>query len=60
MLSLFLPVYHELQFLCDLGHKHDKLLFIYFHKLPVYLINPEENLEIPPNGLYKLSTLFSS
>lgn len=57
---LFSPVYHELQFHCDLGHKHDQLLFIYFHKLPVYLINPEENLEISPYGFYKLGTLFSS
>lgn len=60
MFGLFSPVYHELQFHCDLGHKRDKLLFTYFHKLPAYLINPEENLEISPNGLYKLSTLFSS
>lgn len=35
-------------------------LFIHFHKLPAYLINPKENLEIYSNGLYKLGILFSS
>lgn len=60
MLSLFSPVYHELQVYCDLGHKSDKQLFIYFHKLHAYLINSEENLEIYSNGLYKLGTFFSS
>lgn len=43
---------------CDLGHKSDKQL--YFHKLHVYLINPEENLKIYSNGLYKLGVIFSS
>lgn len=43
---------------CDLGHKSDKQL--YFHKLPVYLINPEENLKIYSHGLYKLGVFFSS
>ena len=60
MFSLFSPVYHELQFHCDLGHKSDKQLFIYFHKLPLYLINPEENLEMYSSGFYKLNVLFSS
>lgn len=60
MFSLFWPVYHELQVYCDLGHKSDKQLFIYFHKLHAYLINSEENLEIYSNGLYKLGTFFSS
>lgn len=60
MFSLFSLVYHELQFRCDLGHKSDKQLFIYFHTLPAYLITPEENSEIHSNGLYKLGILFSS
>lgn len=60
MFSLFSPVYHELQFHCDLGHKSDKQLFIYVHPLPAYLIIPEENSEIHSNGLYKLGILFSS
>jgi len=42
----------------DLGHKSDKQL--YCHKLHVYLINPEKNLKIYSNGLYKLGVIFSS
>ena len=60
MFNLFSPGYHELQFYCDLSHKSDKQLFIQFYKLHVYLINPEENLEIHFDGLYKFSVFFSS
>lgn len=41
----------------DLGHKSDKQLCL--HKLHVYLINPEENLKIYSDRLYKLGVFFS-
>lgn len=54
MFSLFSLVYHELQFYYDLDHKNDKYLCIYFHKLHVYLINPEEKLEMHSSGVIQV------